>query len=53
MKRSVRGIENLSTLSGTHIKLDIIDEALIVYSIKPAWQIVYHLDYDYSEGIRG
>lgn len=50
VKHSVKGIDRLSDLSDLHCKLDLVDGALISYIIKPAWQTIYNLDYDFSKG---
>lgn len=49
-KHAVRSKEELSDMSDKHVKLEIIDGALIGYIIKPGSPILYHVDYDYSEG---
>jgi hypothetical protein len=49
-KHAVRSKEELSDMSDKHVKLEIVDGALIGYIIKPGRPILYHVDYDYSEG---
>jgi KaiC/GvpD/RAD55 family RecA-like ATPase len=49
-KHAVKSKEELSDMSDKHAKLEIVDSALIGYIIKPGRPILYHIDYDYSEG---
>ena len=39
----------LSTFCDRHLKLDVMDETLIMYNVKPP-SCIYHAGYDYSEG---
>jgi hypothetical protein len=48
-KHSTRLKERLSDSVDTYLKLDQIDGALVIYSLKPPSQI-YHVAYDYGSG---
>jgi KaiC/GvpD/RAD55 family RecA-like ATPase len=41
--------EIFSTLANTHLKLDVIDGAMVLYSVKPPSEL-YNLVYEYDEG---
>ena len=43
-------VTELSYLSEIHIKLDTIDDALVLQSVKP-WSQLFHVNYDYSLGV--
>src|SRR5487761_2595 len=43
-------ITELSNLSDVHVKLDTIDETLVIQSLKP-WSQLFHVNYDYSLGV--
>lgn len=49
LEESNRDKEELSTFCDRHIKLDVVDETLIMYCVKPPSRI-YHVGYDYSKG---
>lgn len=48
-KHSTKSNDKLADLVDTYLKLDVIDGALVVYSLKPPSRI-YHVEYDYSRG---
>lgn len=43
-------LTELSNLSDVHIKLDSIDDTLVIQSLKP-WSQLFHVNYDYSLGV--
>jgi len=49
-RHAVKGLNELSALSDVHCKLELVEGALVSYTIKPASQMVYHIGYDYSRG---
>jgi KaiC/GvpD/RAD55 family RecA-like ATPase len=49
VKQSTKRKDSLADVADTYLKLDEIDGALTIYSLKPPSR-VYHVEYDYSRG---